>query len=787
MSTKIIKRSSAEMYKQHMVKYAIIVDRKRALPEKKDGLKPIQRKVLYDVFELGAINHTIKSARITGDVMGKYSPHSDSGTYVAMQVLANWFSSKIPLLDGQGNWGNCTGDGAAAQRYTEAKLSEFAYDCIISELKENKSIVNWVPNYDRTTKEPEYLPCKVPLLLINGSFGIGVGMSVNTPSFNLVEVLEATRRLLYDSNYDPILIPDHCQPLKLIDTDWAEICHTGLGRYKVRGLIKVTTKNDIPTIHINSLPDNVSSSNVVAKILKLIEKKQLPMVKDVIDASLKEEGKREILDVQVILKKGSDVNYVKEILYNKCGVQDTVRVELLVVDDINPRRFTFKEYLMDFIEHRITTKFRMYCNKHSIADTKRHKLETFISFIESGLMDKIIKFIQQQTTTNNNVLSEAIISKFKITDLQANFIITTPLSKLTKGNLKIYKSEYANLLKEIKFYKSMIVDDGTNIIKEIDKELIEIEKKYGSPRICNVVKMSVENNVPAGTFIIVITEKNYIRKLAINEPVKSIRGDNPKIIMQVDNTESILLFDNLGKVFKLPVSRISLVDRNNIGIDIRTMIRNLTSNIVNAYYEPDILKLIKDKRHKFFITTVTKNNIIKNMELSDFINVNVSGLIYTKLKDDDEVVGVSVIEASQDIVVFSGNKALRFNVNTIPVFKRNSVGSKAMNNAEHIEGLSVSNPNSNCAVVVTNSGRINKITITSLPLKARGRSGLNVIKLQKNDSIKRIFLANDRSVVRMYTSDGIFDINVSDIKLKSSVATGDRMIKGQFIDADLIQ
>lgn len=778
---KIIDRRSDEMYREDMIKYLIIVNRRRAFPEIKDGLKVVERRILYDMYDLNAIGHTLKSARITGDVMGKYHPHSSS--YGSMVVMAQPFTYKVPLISGQGNWGTVMGDGPAAERYTEARISPFAYDCVISELKESKRAVNWKDNYSREYKEPEYLPVKVPLLIIEGSFGIGVGIQSSIPPHNLIEVLEATRALLRDPNYDPILIPDHCQPLQIFDTDWAEISHTGVGKYTVRGIIQVQyEKKDIPVLHILSLPDNVSEDKVIDKLMDLYKAKQLPMVTDINSAS------KSSIDIRIVLKKGSDVEYVKQIIYAKTPVQSNVSVNFMVVDDINPKRMGYKEYLQKFIDTRMTIKLRLYCNKRAVADTRRHKLETYIDFIETGKIDQLTAFIKKQNVTDSNVLNEYLVQKFHMTDLQASYILSTSIMQLSKGYLNKYKAEYKELVKEIADYESAIIDGGKRIKKEIDDELVEIEKKYGTPRLCKVVKAKDAEGIPAGVFKLVITENNFIRKLQENDKVNVIRGDNPKFILRVDNQESILLFDNKGKVFKLPVHKIQLTDRSSAGIDVRILIKNCTANIIAAVYEPMIQKFIKGSR-KHFLVTATKYNLIKRMDLDDFANVNTSGLIYTVLKDPtDEVVGLSIAPVALDVVIYSDQKALRTNMTQIPRIKRMSQGSKAMDTNNPIEGISVIYPDAKYILVVTEKGRINKLSINALMPHKRATGGINVIKLSPGDRIFSIHGVTDNDVLHVVTLSGIFDINASDIKERSAVAVGDKgLIKGTIVRTDVIR
>lgn len=778
---KIIDRRSDEMYREDMVKYLIIVNRRRAFPEIKDGLKVVERRIMYDMYDLNAINKTLKSARITGDTMGKYHPHSSS--YGSMVVMAQPFTYKIPLIAGQGNWGTVMGDGPAAERYTEAQISPFAYDCVISELKESKRAVNWKDNYSGEYKEPEYLPVKVPLLIIEGSFGIGVGIQSSIPPHNLVEVLEATRALLKDPNYDPILIPDHCQPLQIFDTDWKQISHTGVGKYTVRGIVQLQyEKKDIPVLHILSLPDNVSEDKVIDKLMDLYKAKQLPMVTDINSAS------KTSIDIRIVLKKGSDVEYVKQMIYAKTPVQSNTSVNFMVVDDITPKRMGYKEYLQKFIDNRMTIKLRLYCNKRAVADTRRHKLETYIEFIESGKIDQLTAFIKKQNVVDSSVLNEYLVQKFHMTDLQASYILTTNIMQLSKGYLNKYKAEYKELVKQIADYESAIVDGGKRIRREIDEELLEIEKKYGTPRLCKVVKGKDAEGIPAGTFKIVITENNFIRKLQENDKVNAVRGDNPKFILKVDNQESILIFDNKGKVFKLPVHKVQLTDKSSVGIDVRILIKNCTANIIAAVYEPLIQKFIKGSR-KHFLVSVTKDNLIKRMDLDDFANVNTSGLIYTVLRDpSDEIVGISISPVALDVVIYSDQKALRTNMSQIPRIKRMAQGSKAMDTTKPIEGLSVIYPDAKYILVVTEKGRINKLSINALMPHKRATCGMNVIKLSPGDKIFSIHGVTDNDVLHVVTLNGIFDINTIDIKERSAVATGDKgLIKGTIVRTDVIR
>ena len=679
MPEKIIENSCIEEYKQDMVRYSIIVNRRRAIPSIQDGLKPVQRKLIYDMYDIGACSYEKrkKSAKIVGDTLGNWYCHGDQALYGSMEPMSNWWKCKIPLLAPHGNWGSLMNDPPAAMRYTESGLSEFGYECVIGELAEAEYVVDWTDNFDGTQKEPEFLPAKVPILILNGTFGIGVGISVNIPTHNLVEVLEAVRNLIKNPKAEITLIPDHCQPLLIFNTDWKKISRMGYGSYTVRGIVEKLEDKGYPVLAIKSLPDGITTDVVVNKLLGMVEQKQLPMVKDINDHS----GKT--VDIRITLKKGSDINYMEEILYSKTAVQSNVSINFEVIDGVNISRMSYKEYLQRFIEFRATTKFRLYCNKYKDVSTRLHKLDTFIKFIESGEIDNIINMVKKQKTTNNSEIAEYLIKKLNITDLQANFILSTNIQYLSRGHLERYKQEFAELSKVQNVYRKAITDDGSIIMKELDDELLYLEKKYGTPRICKVVDAIYENNIPKGTFKVVITEKNYIRKIPDNDKIGVVRGDQPRFVLRVDNTENILLFDNKGKVFKLPVYKLPVCDKSSAGTDIRILIRNLTANIISVVYEPTVKKIVEGTR-KHYLTVLSKDNIIKKLDLEDFLNVNASGLLYSKIKDTDEVVDISIVPADLDVVIFSNQKALRCRLGDIPLLKRISQGNKAMNTTEPI-------------------------------------------------------------------------------------------------------
>ncbi len=765
-----IKQSNInEQSKMDMQRYAIYVARNRSIPEYKDGLKPVQRRILWDMYhDQKAINNTIKSARIMGDVVGKYHPHGDTSVYGAMKPMVNWFEINEPLIIKQGNFGNFQGDGASAARYTEAKLSPFAVECVISELQETNKVVDWDDNYDNTLLEPSYLPAAVPLLLINGASGIATGLKVEIPSHNINEVIDATIALLHDPNANIVLVPDTCMPCEIVDADWRSITNTGTGSFKVRGIIETSEYNGYPALIIRSIPDNTYLDTITDKIDELILNNKIVQIMKSIDKNTEEEIKF-ILQ----LKKGSDPEFVKQVLYKNTLLEKSYSVNFEVLDGITPVRLGYKSYLQAFILQRLETKFRLYCNRLQDKQTRYHQVDAFIKVITSGKMDTVINMIKKQKSTDNSIIINYLVDKIKLTDLQAKFIINVQLYRLSAGYLSKYKQEAKDLLAAIKEYERKIVDE-TVIQKELEEELLAYKAKYGKPRKSRIISVEQASNIPAGQFKLVITENNFIKKIQMNEPIGNLKGDTPKSVLSVENRENILIFDELGKVYKLPVHKIAFSDRNSPGIDIRMVIKNLTANINSVFYEPMVAKFSKSKA-KYFIVVLTKNGNIKRMDLDDIITATPSGIVYVKLEEGDTVQDIMILGQHSDVVVYNKNKALRIPCAEIPYLKRSTKGAKSMPNGE-VEGLSVVTKDTTDIVVITNKGYINRLSPMALPATARNKAPSKVIKLGKGDTIQAVYGVNVKDSIRVVSQSGTTEIKVADLAVGSSISTGSKVL-----------
>lgn len=772
MAETILTRPAGEQFKDDYTRYALYTTYKRVLSDFRDGLKPVQRRIIYAMFnDTKAIGHTVKSAAVVGDVMKLYHGHGDQGIYGTFRPMINWWESKVPLIDKQGNFGNLSGDVESAQRYTEVKLSKFAMDCVIGELADTKKAVDWDDNYSNTCKEPEFLPVKVPLLLIEGSLGIGVGLRADIPAHNLAEVIDATIYLMHNPNGQVTLVPDHCMDCEIYDTDWSKISKTGFGHYKIRGKIDIEEYKGKKALVIKSLPDMTFLDTIKEKIEELVEKKKLIQIDNIYD-----ECSQDKMRLVVVLKNGADPNFVREVIYKNTKVEQTLRINFETLYGFNPLRMSYKSYLLSFIDFRKQTKFRLYANILQDVQTKIHERDAYIKVLESGEIDNIIKMIRKQKSSDDQSLIEYLMKKLKITDLQAKYIINTDLRKLSIGYLNKYKQEAVELERQRQQYMSIILDEK-KIEAEIEAELLDIKAKYGKPRTCKIIKGIDDQDIPKGIMQVAVTEKNFIKKVPEGTPIGSFRNDSVRTLIKLDNTDSIIIFDEQGRVFKLPVHKIPFTDRASNGTDVRFLMKGLTANINCIIPESVIKELAKKGFHnnKHYLITITRNGLYKRMDLDDFMTVPPSGILYAKLEQGDYIKDIIIAHSNFNLIVYSDRKAVSVNVNDIPYLKRNTKGSRAMYNADTVDGLCVIDQSKSDIIVVTDSGKINRIPIMSLPMNSN-KKGFNVIKLGTTDKVNSIMSGNDSNIVCCKTLKNYYEIPVSQLKVGSSVSTGEKMI-----------
>ena len=783
----IIQKNVSDAYVDDMVRYSIETNRRRAFPDFKDGLKLVQRRTLYAMaFLLPCSKKLVKTAQVVGRVMGELHPHGDSSIAEVAMKLARWWDNYIPLIYSESNIGSMQGDRAAHMRYTEIMLSDFAKEAIFSEMKETPNIVDWTSTFTGDGVEPEYLPVKVPLLLINGVSGIGTGKSTSIPSHNINEVIDATIKLIDNPNAQVVLIPDQCMPCEIVEANWKRISNSGNGKFKVRGVVTIEVadkgkSNEHYMLVIRSIPDGATlddgkDTGIHYQINKLIEEGKLPQITEILEDSHDKD-----LRYQIHLKKGADPYYVRDYLYKSTMLEKPQSVNFEVLNGIEMTRMSYKSYLQAFIEQRRVTKYRYYCLKLQDARTKLHEKQICIMLIKSGKVDELSKKIQKSKLKDDQGLIDWLIGLFKITDLQAKFILNYPMKKLAPFYLKKYEEEakyYESIDKEC---MSKILNPDL-ILQEIKDELLYFKKTYGFPRKSRVISQSEILDIPQGTFNVVITENSYIKKLPANENIGAYKGDKPVHVIRIENTSEIIFMTAQGRGFKYPVHKIPITEKNSLGIDIRILIKGISSNVVTMF-DADKLKSLSNLRQKHYAVIVTKKNYIKKIDINDVLISTPSGVIMTKLNPGDEVKDVIIANNKADVVIYSKKKALRCKMESVPNYKRNTLGVFAMKTTDEIDGVSIIDPKSTDIVVITESGRINKFDISGLPLADRYTAGNRVIKLGKTDSIVSIFSATDDNHIKIVTKNTVLDIPVKDTTRTSSISPGTKMIplKGDLI------
>lgn len=779
MSERIVEVNTLDQHNRDLIEYALYIATNRCIAEYRDGLKPVQRRLLFTMFhdlKATSFSRKVKSYKISSITTGNYNPHGDTSAYDALQPLVNWWSTGIPLVCNQGSFGTFQGDKAAAARYTEAYLSKFALDCVIGDLAITPKSVDWKLTYTNTDWEPEYLPAKVPLLLVNGSMGIAVGFAVYIPRYALNDVIDATIKLIHNPNADITLIPDPSMKCELVNTDWHEITQTGRGSFKARGIIDV--EEDLKghkLLVIKSLPDYTVLDTVVDDIESLISKKKLIGIHDMYD-----ESHDAVLRYIIVLKKCVDPYYVRDVIYKSTKMTRTFTVNFEVLDKKVPIRMSIVTYLKSFIKFRMATKFRLYSNAIQDLKTKIHEKEAYIKVIESGEIDTIIDKIKKQSKIDDEGLMEYLIKKLHITNLQAKFIMNANISKLSKAYINKYKQEAAEYRAKAEEYQQYVLDDDGPILEDIERELLAIRKEYGRKRKSILIDQD-DNGIPKGRFVVSTTMRNYIKKTIVGSSIGNKSGDPTRCVCTAENSKCLFICDELGKVFKIPVHKIPFADKGGNGIDIRMISNKISGNIIALFAEDTLNAYAKDGINAPKIVVITRDGFIKRIDIEDFLTAPASGIKFINLDDGDFVKDVVIAGRDKDIVVVSKNKAVRMPIDDIPYLSRNARGNRAMK-CEHLDyvfALDNSRPDSE-VIVITEKGKVNRIDQVVLPITSRGLAGTRVIKLASDDRIvyiNNLFMNEKLSIVSSFGDK--YTLPVSDIPEGSSASSGERLLKAR--------
>lgn len=766
--------------------YAMSVIVGRALPDVRDGLKPVHRRVLYAMHMLNNYHNRpyLKSARVVGDVIGKYHPHGDSAVYGAMVRLAQDFSMRYTIIDGQGNFGSIDGDNAAAMRYTEVRMQKLTND-MLGDIE--KETVDWQDNYDGSLQEPTVLPTKVPNLLINGSAGIAVGMATNIPPHNLTEITNGLISLLENPDltvHDLIKIipgPDFPTAGAIHGTAGIQQAyHTGKGVIQIRAKAEIEIKkNDREMIVISELPYQVNKAKLIEKIAELVTEKAIEGISDIRDESSRE-GIRVVIDI----KKGEQGAVILNRLYKQTQMQVSFGIIFLSISNGQPKVMDLKEQLHCFIEHRREIVIRRTTYELKKARERAHILEGLKVAVEN--IDEIVEMIKKSEGPAQ--AKEQLMNRFTLSTIQAQAILDMRLQRLTGLERDKIIADYEAIMKEIARLEGILGSEEQ--IKDIIRgEFVEIRENYGDARRTEIIaqadEIHMEDLIKNEEVIVTITQKGYLKRMAKDtyraqkRGGKGVKGadldeDFYTSIFTADTHDNLMIFTDKGTVFSIKVYQIPEGQRTSKG-------RNIV-NIINVPADEKVKEIITVPKETegHFIIFATKQGIVKKSELSEYKNMRQNGLKAIKVVDGDEVLAVRISDGKKDVLLASsGGKSIRFNEDDCRAQGRVSQGVKGMNleDDECVIGMELIDDKSEI-LTVTSRGYGKRSAAEEYRKQSRGGKGILAMKLtEKTGDIMAILPVTDRDDLMIITDKGqVIRTKISGISLLGRNTQGVRLI-----------
>lgn len=778
--------------KSSFLSYAMSVIVSRALPDVRDGLKPVHRRILYGMYDNGMTNDKPfkKSARIVGDVMGKYHPHGDSSIYEAMVRLAQEFSTRYPLVHGQGNFGSMDGDGAAAQRYTEAKMSKISME-LLRDI--NKNTIDFVPNYDETEREPVVLPAHFPNLLVNGASGIAVGMATNIPPHNLTESIDGVLALSENPEITTLELMDIIKgpdfPTAGLIMGRAGIkkaYETGRGSVIMRARCTIEEmKNGKERIVVSEIPYQVNKARLVEKIAELVRDKKIEGITDLRDETSLQEGVKIIIEI----RRDQNANVILNNLYKQTPLQLSFGVNMLALVNGEPETLTLKEMLHHYLEHQKEVVTRRTKFDLERAKARAHILEGLMIALDH--IDEIIALIRASETDEE--AKQGLMEKFSLSDKQAQAILDMRLRRLTGLERDKIQSEYNDLMKTIEELQA-ILNSEEKLLELIRKELIEIRDKYGDERRTEITAGAIdiedEDLIPEEQIVVTLSHENYIKRLPADtyraqkrggrgiQGMNTIEDDFVEQIVAMSTHDYLLFFTNKGRVYRLKGYEVAELSRQSKGIPIVNMIE------VDKDEKITTMLSVKDKdgaTDGYYLLFVTRNGIVKRTKLSEFKRINRNGKIAITFKEDDELLAVRFTDGNSEVIIGSRQgQLIRFDENDIRSMGRTAAGVIGMRlrDGDEVVGLDVLKENQH-VLAVTNKG-YGKQTIESEYRQAR-RGGLGVKTINLNDRIGELesIAAVDGDEDIMVVTDGgiIIRFSINDVSVTGRSTQGVRLMR----------
>lgn len=784
---RIIEKNIVQEVKDSFLEYSMSVIVSRAIPDLRDGLKPVHRRILYSMYESGYTSDKPhrKSARIVGDVMGKYHPHGDSSIYDAMVRMAQPFSFRHTLVDGHGNFGNMDGDGAAAMRYTEARLSKLSLE-MVRDI--NKDTVDFDNNFDETEKEPTILPSRFPNILVNGSMGIAVGMATNIPPHNLGEVIDGCVAYIDNPDIDTLELMQHIKGpdfptggIILGNSGIKKAYETGRGSITIRGRVEIEENNGKSRIIVTELPYQVNKKEFQERIGQLVREKILDGISDLHEESNLENPVR----VVIYLKKNANANVVLNNLYKHTQLQITYGINLLMIDQKTPRILSLKEIISKYIDYQkeiIIRRTRFDLNK---CEARVHILEGLKIALDN--IDEIIRIIKSSKT--DDIAKEQLMSKFALDVIQCEAILEMKLRRLTGLEKDKIENELKDLLQRIEELKSILASEQ-KVLDIIKQELIEIKNKYADDRRTNIDMTAIdyiedESLIPVEDIIITLTNNGYIKRVNSENYKSQNRGgvgikgmatneeDFVKNMISMTTHDYILFFTNKGKVYRMKGYEVPLYNRQSKGLPIINLIPIDKDEIVTAMIS------ISNQDENRYMVFCTQNGLIKRTDISEFDNIRNNGKLAITLKEDDNLISVKKTDGNNEILIASSNgRMIRFDESEIRIMGRTASGVKGIDVGDGIcVGCEISDQEKQI-LVVTENGYGKQTDITEYRKTHRGSKGVKALNVtDKNGNIVSFKTVTKEEDLMIITTSGIIiRLPIEQISTTGRVAQGVKLI-----------
>ena len=784
-----------ETMEKSYIDYAMSVIASRALPDVRDGLKPVQRRILYSMIELnnGPDKPHRKCARIVGDTMGKYHPHGDSSIYGALVNMAQEWSTRYPLVDGHGNFGSVDGDGAAAMRYTEARLSKISME-LTADI--NKDTVDFAPNFDETEKEPVVLPSRFPNLLVNGTSGIAVGMATNIPPHNLREVIDAVVKIIDDQIEDKgvttmedilniIKGPDFPTGATILGTKGIEEAYrTGRGKIRVRAVTDIETlPNGKSRIIVTELPYMVNKARLIEKIAELVRDKKIDGITELSDQS-----SREGMRVCIELRRDANANVILNQLYKHTQLQDTFGVIMLALVNNEPKVMNLLDMLNHYLAHQeevVTRRTKYELNK---AEERAHILKGLLIALDH--IDEVISIIRGSETVQ--IAKAELIKRFDLSDAQAQAIVDMRLRALTGLEREKLEKEYNELMEQIKELKAILADRKI-LLGVIRKEILVIRDKYGDDRKTkigfDVYDISMEDLIPKENVVITMTKLGYIKRMsedtfkAQNRGGKGIKGmqtidaDYVEELFMTNTHHYIMFFTNAGRVYRLKGYEIPEAGRTARGTAIINLLQLMPEEKITAVIPID------EYRDGEYLFMATRKGLVKKTPLKEYANVRKTGLAAITLREDDEMIEVKYTDNDRDVLLATKyGQCIRFSEKDVRPTGRTSMGVRGMNLTDHDEiiGMQLDSQGTHL-LIVSERGMGKRTSMDEFTTQNRGGKGVKCYKItEKTGNVVGIKAVNEENEIMIINTEGIvIRMECASISILGRITSGVKLINLQ--------